>query len=45
MGALCCPWAMATRVPIKSAQRPYAAFPLPYVIYMQFDHTSRYILL
>ena len=34
MGALCCPWAMATKVPIQSAQKPYASFPLPYVLYM-----------
>ena len=38
---------MATRVPIKSAQKPYAAFPLPYmyVFYMKFDHILSYILL
>ena len=30
MGALCCPWAMVTRVPIQSAQKPTASFPLPY---------------
>ena len=45
MRALCCPWAMATRVPIQSAQKPYESFPLPYVLYMKFDHNSRYILL
>ena len=43
MGALCCPWAMATRVPIQSAQKPYASFPLLYVLFMKFDHNSRYI--
>ena len=36
---------MATRVPIQSAQKPYAAFSLPYVLYMKFDHNLRYILL
>ena len=44
-GALCGPWAMATRVPVQSAQKPYASFPEPYVPYMKFDHNSRYILL
>ena len=39
MGALCCPWAMATRVLIQSAQKPYASFPLPYVLYIKFDQT------
>ena len=28
---------MATGVLIQSAQKPYAAFPLPYVLYMKFD--------
>ena len=42
--ALCCPSAMGTRVPIQSAQKPYAAFSLPYVLYMKFDHNLRYIL-
>ena len=38
---------MATRVPVQSAQKPYAAFPLPYmyVLYVKFDHTLSYILL
>ena len=36
---------MATRIPIQSAQKPYASFPLPYVLYMKFDHNSRYILI
>ena len=36
---------MATRVPVQSAQTPYAAFSLPYVLYMKFDHNLTYILL
>ena len=45
MGALCCPWASATRGPIQSAKKPCAALTLPYVLYMKFDHNSSYILL
>ena len=26
-------------------KKPYASFPLPYVLYMKFDHNSSYILL
>ena len=35
MGAIWCPW---QTVSIQSAQKPYAAFPLPYVLYMKCDH-------
>ena len=29
----------------QNLMHPYASFSLPYVLYMKFDHTSRYILL
>ena len=31
---------METRVPIQSAQKPYAAFPLPYVLYINLITTQ-----
>ena len=29
---------MAIRVPTQSAQKPISAYPLPYRLYMKFDH-------